>query len=204
MTSSVFHAVAPVSALCAAFLTQPSEYPPEATKPDVAPPCGSVAGIRHPKRLCVPQECRGTNSPQICLYRESPAPDQIPGEPSDKSHPEKPRRAAPISRDGHPRSHHSAGNFQCRPGGDPAEKREVCPHQAPANIPLYRAYHLRHLRQTLPPQNHRHGTSLDLLHLQFLRQILLSLQSHPGGKADADRRLGWAYGRNNGDYSPQR
>ena len=43
MTSSVFHAVAPVSALCAAFLTQPSEYPPEATKPDVAPPCGSVA-----------------------------------------------------------------------------------------------------------------------------------------------------------------
>ncbi len=47
-------------------------------------------------------------------------------------------------------------------------------------------------------------TGLDLLHLQFLRQILLPLQSHPGGKADADRCLGWAYGRNNGDYSPQR
>ena len=44
MTGSVFHAVAPVSALCAAFLTQPSEYPPEATKPDVAPVCGSFTG----------------------------------------------------------------------------------------------------------------------------------------------------------------
>ena len=44
VTDSVFHAVAPVSALCAAFLTQPSEYPPEATKPDVAPVCGSFTG----------------------------------------------------------------------------------------------------------------------------------------------------------------
>ena len=42
MTGSAFRAVAPVSAVCAAFLTQPSEYPPEATKPDVAPTCGSV------------------------------------------------------------------------------------------------------------------------------------------------------------------
>ena len=42
MTASPFRAVAPVSAVCAAFLTQPSEYPPEATKPDVAPPCGSA------------------------------------------------------------------------------------------------------------------------------------------------------------------
>ena len=42
MTGSVFRAVAPVSAICAAFRTQPSEYPPEATKPDVAPTCGSV------------------------------------------------------------------------------------------------------------------------------------------------------------------
>ena len=46
MTGSVFHAVAPVSALCAAFLTQPSEYPPEATKPDVAPVCGSTANTK--------------------------------------------------------------------------------------------------------------------------------------------------------------
>ena len=42
MTGSVFRAVAPVSAVCAAFRTQPSAYPPEAPKPDVAPTCGSV------------------------------------------------------------------------------------------------------------------------------------------------------------------
>ena len=42
MTGSAFHAVAPVPAVCAAFRTQPSAYPPEATKPDVAPTCGSV------------------------------------------------------------------------------------------------------------------------------------------------------------------
>ena len=42
MTVSPFRAVAPVSAVCAAFAAQPSAYPPEASKPDVAPPCGSV------------------------------------------------------------------------------------------------------------------------------------------------------------------
>ena len=42
MTGSVFHAVAPVSAICAAFQTQPSAYPPSTRKPDVAPVCGSV------------------------------------------------------------------------------------------------------------------------------------------------------------------
>ena len=46
MTGSVFHAVAPVSAVCAAFRTQPSAYPPEAPKPDVAPVCGSVANTK--------------------------------------------------------------------------------------------------------------------------------------------------------------
>ena len=40
MTDRTFRAVAPVSAVCAAFRTQPSAYPPEATKPDVAPVCG--------------------------------------------------------------------------------------------------------------------------------------------------------------------
>ena len=44
MTGSAFRAAAPVSAVCAAFAAQPSTYPPEAPKPDVAPPCGSVAG----------------------------------------------------------------------------------------------------------------------------------------------------------------
>ena len=43
MTGSAFRAVAPVSAVCAAFRTQPSAYPLGAEKPDVAPPCGSVA-----------------------------------------------------------------------------------------------------------------------------------------------------------------
>ena len=43
MTVSPYRAVAPVSAVCAAFAAQPSAYPPEAPKPDVAPPCGSVA-----------------------------------------------------------------------------------------------------------------------------------------------------------------
>ena len=37
------HTVAPVSAVCAAFAAQPSVYQPEARRPDVALPCGSVA-----------------------------------------------------------------------------------------------------------------------------------------------------------------
>ena len=44
MTAIPFRAVAPVSAVCAVFRIQPSAYPPRATKPDVAPLCGSVAG----------------------------------------------------------------------------------------------------------------------------------------------------------------
>ena len=43
MTGSAFRAAAPVSAVCAAFAAQPSTYPPEAPKPDVAPTCGGVA-----------------------------------------------------------------------------------------------------------------------------------------------------------------
>ena len=56
MTGSVFHAVAPVSAICAAFQTQPSAYPTEASKPDVAPTCGSVAEVASAEgnRLRVP------------------------------------------------------------------------------------------------------------------------------------------------------
>ena len=44
MTASPFRAVAPVSAVCAAFAAQPSVYPLEALKPNVAPTCGSLAG----------------------------------------------------------------------------------------------------------------------------------------------------------------
>ena len=46
MTNSVFRAAAPVSAVCAAFAAQPSTYPPEAPKPDVAPVCGSAANTK--------------------------------------------------------------------------------------------------------------------------------------------------------------
>ena len=42
MTGSAFRAVAPVSAVCAVFTAQPSAYPPNTRKPDVAPTCGSV------------------------------------------------------------------------------------------------------------------------------------------------------------------
>ena len=43
MTGSAFRAVAPVSAVCAAFAAQSSAYPPSTRKPDVAPPCRSAA-----------------------------------------------------------------------------------------------------------------------------------------------------------------
>ena len=46
MTDCTSRAVAPVSAVCAAFRTQLSAYPPEATKPDVAPVCGSAANTK--------------------------------------------------------------------------------------------------------------------------------------------------------------
>ena len=46
MTNSVFRAVAPVSAVYAAFRVQPSAYPPGAGKPDVAPVCGSAANTK--------------------------------------------------------------------------------------------------------------------------------------------------------------
>ena len=39
MTGSAFRAVAPVLAVCAAFVAQPSAYPPNTRKPDVAPTC---------------------------------------------------------------------------------------------------------------------------------------------------------------------
>ena len=51
MTGSAFRAVAPVSAVCAAFAAQSSAYPSEATKPDVAPPCGNVAKRQAQKKI---------------------------------------------------------------------------------------------------------------------------------------------------------
>ena len=46
MTGSAFRAVAPVSAVCTAFAAQPIAYPPRATKPNVAPVCGSAANTK--------------------------------------------------------------------------------------------------------------------------------------------------------------
>jgi len=42
--------VAPVSAVCAAFAAKPSAYPPEARRPDIAPPCGSIAGTANAEK----------------------------------------------------------------------------------------------------------------------------------------------------------
>jgi hypothetical protein len=46
VTGSAFRAVAPVSAVCAAFAAQSSAYPPSTRKPDVAPVCGSAANTK--------------------------------------------------------------------------------------------------------------------------------------------------------------
>ena len=46
MTNCTSRAVAPVSAICAAFRAQPSAYPQGAGKSDVAPTCGSAANTK--------------------------------------------------------------------------------------------------------------------------------------------------------------
>ena len=80
MTGSAFRTVAPVSAVCAAFRTQPSAYPPNTRKPDVAPTCGSVrqsysteagapaGGFRRREK---PQSARQEKS--LALFCASPA-----------------------------------------------------------------------------------------------------------------------------------
>ena len=62
MTGSVFRTFAPVSAVCAAFRTQPSAYPPEATKPDVAPVCGSFTGTAGTEGNRLQAACGGGRS----------------------------------------------------------------------------------------------------------------------------------------------
>ena len=73
MTGSAFRAVAPVSAVCAAFRTQPSAYPPEATKPDVAPVCGSVRQSYSTEAGAPAGGFRRRNEPQAA--RKQPAMD---------------------------------------------------------------------------------------------------------------------------------
>ena len=50
MTGSAFRAVAPVSAVCAAFAAQSSAYPPSTKKPDVAPTCGRMGNSTEVQR----------------------------------------------------------------------------------------------------------------------------------------------------------
>ena len=79
MTASPSRAVAPVSAICAAFRTQPSAYPPEATKPDVAPVCGrtrqsySTEGGAPPGSLRQRAEPQAARQPAMDLSRDKNA-----------------------------------------------------------------------------------------------------------------------------------
>lgn len=61
-----------------------------------------------------------------------------------------------------------AGNLSGCSGRDPAEEGEIRTYQATETLLVYRPYHLCHLRQTLSPQKHRHGTDLDLFHHTIL------------------------------------
>ena len=62
MTGSAFHAVAPVSAVCAAFRAQPSAYPPSTRKSDVAPVCGSFTGTAGTEGNRLQAACGGGRS----------------------------------------------------------------------------------------------------------------------------------------------
>ena len=79
MTGSAFRAVAPVSAVCAAFRTQPSAYPPEAAKPNVAPTCGrtrqsySTEGGAPPGSLRQRAEPQAARQPAMDLSRDKNA-----------------------------------------------------------------------------------------------------------------------------------
>ena len=62
MTNRTSRAVAPVSALCAAFAAQPSAYPPSTRKPDVAPVCGSVVETANEEGNRLRAACGGGRS----------------------------------------------------------------------------------------------------------------------------------------------
>ena len=79
MTGSAFRAVAPVSAVCAAFAAQSSAYPPSTRKPDVAPVCGrtrqsySTEGGAPPGSLrqrAEPQAARQDKAAVSCAPRD--------------------------------------------------------------------------------------------------------------------------------------
>ena len=62
VTDRTFRAVAPVSAVCAAFAAQSSAYPPSTRKPDVAPTCGSVAETANEEGNRLRAACGGGRS----------------------------------------------------------------------------------------------------------------------------------------------
>ena len=70
VTASPFRAVAPVSAVCAAFRTQPSAYPPEVPKPDVAPTCGGCCGNSKRRRSKPAGSFRQKTEPQAASRRK--------------------------------------------------------------------------------------------------------------------------------------
>ena len=74
MTASPPHAVAPVSAVCAAFRTQPSAYPPSTRKPDVAPTCGSAANTKKEIKISTEFYCEEfpteQNSRQVQMLKD--------------------------------------------------------------------------------------------------------------------------------------
>ena len=79
MTASPSRTVAPVSAVCAAFRTQPSAYPPNTRKPDVAPVCGrtrqsySTEGGAPPGSLRQRAEPQAARQPAMDLSRDKNA-----------------------------------------------------------------------------------------------------------------------------------
>ena len=64
MTNCTSRAVAPVSAVYAAFRVQPSAYPPEAAKPNVAPTCGGCCGNSKRRRSKPAGSFRQKTEPQ--------------------------------------------------------------------------------------------------------------------------------------------
>ena len=71
MTGSAFRAIAPVSAVCAAFAAQSSAYPPSTRKPDVAPVCGRTRQSCSTEGGAPPGSLRQRAEPQSARQEKS-------------------------------------------------------------------------------------------------------------------------------------
>ena len=71
MTASLPRAVAPVSAVCAAFRTQPSAYPPNTRKPDVAPTCGRTGNSTEAQCSGFGRKRRCSGMDETCCLRQT-------------------------------------------------------------------------------------------------------------------------------------